>query len=373
MKRFFALLFSLCLIFNLSFDCAAQPIFSITAQCCVLIDAASGCVIYEKNAYKRASMASTTKIMTALILSEQPDLEKEITVTDSMVRVEGSSMGLLEGDKVKYIDLLYGLLLASGNDAANAVAISLGGSLENFAEMMNDRAAQIGMSGTRFVTPSGLDDENHYSTAYDMALLSCVAMDNELFASVCSSKKAVLEFGNPPYKRTITNHNKLLKLYDGCIGVKTGFTKKSGRCLVSCAQKGDKRVICVTLNAPDDWNDHVKLLDFGFSKLETRSVSMPYINPVKIIGGERTHCEVMISDTDISTLPENFNSINFSVSIEPSLIAPVNRGDAVGTVTVKIKDKSVKNITVYAAKTVKSNSIYKKKDFLFWLRQILSY
>ncbi len=368
----FSLITSLVLAVLFSFSALAQPDLSVSAKHCVLVDAASGSVLFEKNAYQKASMASTTKIMTALILCEQPDLNKEIIVTDSMVRVEGSSMGLLKGDKVKYIDLLYGLMLASGNDAANAVAISLGGSIENFAEMMNDRAAQIGMSCTNFVTPSGLDDAKHYTTAYDMAHLTCAAMDNELFASVCSKEKATLEFGNPPYKRTIRNHNKLLSMYDDCVGVKTGFTKKSGRCLVSSAKQGGKSVICVTLNAPDDWNDHIKLLDYGLKQIVTKNIESPDINPLKVIGGDEAWCKVSASNTSVSTTPENFNNINFTFQLEQNLIAPINKGDVVGTVFVKIKDRTVKKLDVYTTQAIASNVDSNIKDFLFWFRQILS-
>ena len=234
----------------------------LSAECSVLIDATSGSVIYGKNEHNRATMASTTKIMTALILCELADLNEEITITDEMVRVEGSSMGLRSGDRAHYKDLLYGLILASGNDAANAIALSIGGSFDNFAKLMNDRAKQIGMSNTNFVTPSGLDDENHYSTAYDMAIIMAYAMKNDYFAEIVSQKEYQIESRSGI--TYLKNHNKLLWQYPYCIGGKTGYTKEAGRCLVTCSQKDEKTVVCVTLDYPNDWEYHINSSEHAF-------------------------------------------------------------------------------------------------------------
>ena len=185
---------------------------SVSAGGAVIINGQSGEILWEQNCRKELSMASTTKIMTALLLCESGELDREITVTEEMVTVEGSSMGLLPGDKVTYRGLLYGMMLASGNDAANTVAIALGGDAATFSEMMNAKAAEIGMKNTNFVTPSGLDSASHYSTAYDMALLARYALENADFREACSSQYATLFYGNPPYRRTLKNHNKLLGL-----------------------------------------------------------------------------------------------------------------------------------------------------------------
>ena len=196
----------------------------VSAKAAVVICGDTGEVLFSKSHNERLPMASTTKIMTGLLLCEYGNLDREITVTAEMVRVEGSSMGLLVGDKVTLHDLLYGLMLASGNDAANTIAIVVAGSIGDFAELMNRKAKEIGLKDTNFVTPSGLDDENHYTSAYDLAMLTKYAMQNEDFAKAVGSKSAVLNYGNPPYRRTLINHNKLLKSVDGCVGVKTGFT-----------------------------------------------------------------------------------------------------------------------------------------------------
>jgi len=237
---------------------------STSASSAILINADTLSVLYAKNADEKRSMASTTKIMTALLLSEANTPQKTVTVTKEMAYVEGTNMGLKVGDTVTYNALLYGLLLSSGNDAANTVALSLSKSFSDFAVLMNKRAEQIGMKNTSFVTPSGLDDENHYSTAFDMALLAATALKNPQFAKAAATKEITIDIDNKGTMRTFSNHNKMLRLYDGAIGVKTGFTKKSGRCLVSAAKKDNVTLIAVTLNAPNDWEDHKKMLDYGF-------------------------------------------------------------------------------------------------------------
>ena len=210
---------------------------TLHARAWVLMDADSGRILAGKDADTAYPMASTTKIMTSLLAAQSGKLHDEITVSKEMILVEGTSMGLLPGDSVSLYELIYGMLLPSGNDAANVTAYYLGGNVENFVKKMNAKAKEIGMENTNFVTPSGLDDEMHYSTAYDMALLGRYAVGDPVFRSVCSSKKASLSYGNPPYKRTLYNHNRLLESYKYALGIKTGFTKKSGRCLVSYAEK----------------------------------------------------------------------------------------------------------------------------------------
>jgi len=361
------------LVICLSSNARSVANVDVSAQYAVLVDATSGSVIFGKNEHQRASMASTTKIMTALILCENANLDEEITVTDAMVRVEGSSMGLLEGDKVHYRDLLYGLLLASGNDAANAVALSLGGSFEGFAKLMNERAKQIGMNNTNFVTPSGLDDENHYSTAYDMALLACEAVKNADFAAACASESARLEYGNPPYWRTLRNHNKLLRIYENCVGIKTGFTKKSGRCLVSCAKNGSKKVIAVTLNASDDWNDHIKLLDFGINSLETRIINHSDNLPkIKVIGGNERQMAIYMDDIELSMIPSDFDRIKFTVETTDLIFSPVKKGAVIGKIILTVDGKEVARVNCFAAADVELSVNEIDKNVKYWFRRLMS-
>lgn len=260
----------LCVSFLITINPLSASAYNTSAKAAIVIDGTTGEILYSQNCDARLPMASTTKIMTALLLCELGgDLTQTVVTTREMVTVEGSSMGLQVGDTVSYHDLLYGMMLASGNDAANTTAVAIGGSVNKFVAIMNERAKKMGLTNTHFVTPSGLDAEGHYTTAYELAIITKEALKNEKFARAVATAKARLCYGNPPYNRTLTNHNKLLKMYDDVVGVKTGFTKKSGRCLVSAAKKDGKLVIAVTLNDGNDWQDHRHLLDLGLSLIHT--------------------------------------------------------------------------------------------------------
>ncbi len=241
----------------------------ISAQSAILFDPQTNEVLFEKNSNQQMSMASTTKILTALIcveyLIENPD--ELVTITEEMVLVEGSSMGLASGDEILLSDLIFGMLFPSGNDAANSVAIHLGGDLPSFAKIMNSRAKEIGMISSSFVTPSGLDDELHFTTAYDMALLMATALKNEIFMTFFTMSEKTITYNDGEKVITLHNENKLLSLYENAIGGKTGYTKKSGRCLVTVSSLYDYELICVTLNSSDDWNDHITLFNLGFTGL----------------------------------------------------------------------------------------------------------
>ncbi|MBQ1282134.1 MAG: D-alanyl-D-alanine carboxypeptidase [Oscillospiraceae bacterium] len=243
---------------------SAHPLLS--AEKAILMDADTGRVIAEKNADSRALIASTTKIMTALLICECCDLNAEVCVPQEAVGIEGSSMYLAEGECLCIEELLYGLMLVSGNDAAVALAIACDGSEEAFVARMNARAASLGLSETAYGNPHGLDHENNYSTARDLAKLTAVAIKNEDFRRIASCES--ISFG----ARSMQNHNKLLRTYDGAIGVKTGYTKAAGRILVSAAERGGRTLVAVTLNDPDDWNDHTALLDHGFSRYKKETL-----------------------------------------------------------------------------------------------------
>lgn len=374
MKKAISLVLCLSLLAACAFSAAAEPDYSepsVSAACAVVIEPTSGRVLFAKNADKRASMASTTKIMTALLLCENCDLQSTATVTAEMVAVEGTSMGLQAGDTVHYRDLLYGMLLASGNDAANAAAILIAGSLKDFARLMNARAKQLGMSSTNFVTPSGLDDENHYTTAADMAKLAAAAMCNSAFAEAAGSTSAQLEYGSPPYKRTLTNHNKLLRLYDGCNGVKTGFTKKSGRCLVSSAERGGKRVIAVTLNAPDDWNDHKYLLDFGFSQLSDREFLPPKLPKLRVAGGTNKRVPLTSESVTLHMAQADLDRIQTQLELPPCVFAPVKKGEKVGCVRYLLGGKTAAEVEITAASDMPSETYVSEKGAAFWFKKII--
>lgn len=311
--------------------------YNTSAKAAVVIDGYTGEILYSQNCDARLPMASTTKIMTALLLCELGgDLTKEIVTTRQMVTVEGSSMGLEVGDTVSYHDLLYGMMLSSGNDAANTTAIAIAGSVDDFVQIMNERAAKMGLVDTHFVTPSGLDADGHYTTAYELALITKEALQNEQFANAASAKTARLCYGNPPYNRTLTNHNKLLKMYDDVVGVKTGYTQKSGRCLVSASRKDGKLVIAVTLNDGNDWQDHRALLDLGLSLIESKvfSPNKPK-QKIPLTNGEQL--SVAVPSITLS-VTEN-TKVNYLIKLPQFLYAPVKSGQQVGSVIYYCNDK----------------------------------
>lgn len=305
---------------------AAAP--DLSAKRAALINADTGELIYGKNEHERTSMASTTKIMTSLLALESGKQNDVVTASEQAVRVEGTSIGLRAGDQITLKTLVCGMLLESGNDAANVTAEYLAGSSAAFAAMMNKRAAEIGMQDTHFVTPSGLDDEEHYSTAYDMALLGACAIQNRAFVQICSARSMRVSYGTPEAARTFTNHNRMLADYEGAIGIKTGFTKKSGRCLVTAARRNGVTLVAVTLNDPDDWRDHAALLDYGFEQVHTAPADLDFSTiSVPVSGGVAAN--VAVYSPQELFLPVEQGAERF-IFIEKFLYAPVQKDDIIG-------------------------------------------
>ncbi len=260
----FPLLFSL--FFSPIKASAKRDFQQVSARCAVLYEANSRTFLYEKNADEKRGMASTTKIATALVVIESNRLDELVTITKEMTGVEGSSLYLKEGEELTVKELLFGLMLRSANDAAVALSIHLYGSVDAFVLKMNELCERIGLVNTHFTNPHGLDDEEHYTTARELALLSAYAEEYPIFREVVSTKKTSI--GKGENRRLLVNHNKMLTMYEGVGGVKTGFTKKCGRTLVTSLYKGSSHLVCVTLNAPNDWNDHKTLLSFGENALK---------------------------------------------------------------------------------------------------------
>lgn len=339
-NRAAALGLSLCLVGALCpVARAAGP--EVSAQSAVVLTADTGAVLFEKDGHTPRPVASTTKIMTALLALEaaQEQGDPLVDITQEMVAVEGSSMGLQAGDSISLTGLAAGMLLASGNDAANAAALYLDGSLESFAARMNQRAAALGMEDTHFVTPSGLDGEDaqglgHLSTAYDMALLARAALEDQAFRQLCSSPSLAVEFAEPVKRVTYTNHNKLLTQYQGCVGVKTGFTKEAGRCLVSAAERDGALLIAVTLNAPNDWQDHTALLDYGFSQVEPYQLAGGDVRlTVPVVGSPVEAVSLRGSNGGEVTLPLGQGAqVERVVHAPKFLYAPVEAGEQVGEI-----------------------------------------
>ncbi len=366
MKRIICIIVAFCLaVLPLSVSALGT-----SARSAILINGDTGEVIFEHNPDLILPMASTTKIMTALLLCENGQLHREITVTAEMLRVEGSSMGLLAGDRVTLHDLLYGLMLASGNDAANTVAYVLGGTVDGFVKMMNSKAYELGLENTHFDTPSGLDGEDHRTTARDLALLTRYAMQNESFAAAASAKSATLCYGNPPYKRTLTNHNKLLRSFDGAVGVKTGFTKKAGRCLVSAARRDGKYVIAVTLNDPDDWKDHKNMLEYGLNAVKITQISpekTEYTLPV--IGGESDSVTVNIKELTVSTVKDS--DFSYTINLPSFVYAPITRNEEIGSIIYKNENTVIKELPLYAQSEIAARAV--KKSALTAIKENVKY
>lgn len=329
----------------------------------VLMDKNSGRVFYELNMEERLPMASTTKIMTALIALEEEKIDDYFTVESSAIKVEGSSMGLVEGDKATLRILAMGMLLSSGNDAANAAAVNISGSAEKFAKLMNKRAKEMGLFNTSFETPSGLDGKNHYSTAFDMAILAKNALQNPDFAEICGAESIRTEFGNPPYPRLLLNHNRLLSEFEGATGVKTGFTKKAGRCLVSSAERNGVSLICVTLGCPDDWNFHKSLYNEFFGKLE--AVSLEEKVPEKkihVCGGDSEEVLLLPGPCSAAFFEEEKEKTETVICVPEFVFAPIEKGEVLGKAIFRLDGKTIAETPLVAEKEI---GIIRKEENIF--------
>lgn len=360
MKKITALILSVVLVFagvKSDIFAYAEDAPSISAKSAVVISADTGEIVYSHNAQEKLPMASTTKIMTTLLCIESGNLEEEFVVDSEAIKVEGSSMGLVEGDIVTKYALCCGMLLPSGNDAANATAVKLAGSIENFAVMMNERAEEIGMSKSFFVTPSGLDGTGHGSTAYDMALLAREALQNEIFRDICSQESIQVKFGNPPYERWLKNTNKLLTMCEGVYGVKTGFTDEAGRCLVSACERDGKELICVTLNDKNDWNDHISLYDYGFSKVNLCEYEITDEITVSLAGGYQDKIKLYCEEKPVICTVGESERIHHKVKVSPFIYAPISEGEQCGELTIMFENREIDTIPLFSAE---SSDIYVK-------------
>lgn len=350
--------------------CCVTPVFSLglSAHSAILMDGDTGQVLYEKNPDETGLIASTTKIMTALVALEQGDLQTVVTIPQEAVGVEGSSMYLKAGEQRTLEELLYGLMLSSGNDAAVAVAVEISGNVADFVELMNQKAEVLGLHQTHFANPNGLDSQENYSTARELGILAGEAMKNPEFRHIVSTKSYQCE------GHDLRNHNKLLWQYPGALGVKTGFTKKAGRILVGAAEQKGRTLVSVTLNAPDDWSDHKAMLDYGFSMYQEQVFlsKEKSLGCLPVISGAENSVE-LISGESISgwSLPEE--EIEIALNVPPFLYAPVEAGTEIGTAEVFLAGRSLGKVSVLTARqipqAVEEPGIFERiKDYLagFW-------
>lgn len=331
---------------------------AISAERAILLDAQTGRVLYEKNADQRSLIASTTKIMTALIVAEQCNVLDRMRIPKEAVGIEGSSMYLREGEILTIQDLLYGLMLQSGNDAAVALAIYCAGTVEGFSEIMNDKAHRLGLHNTHFSNPHGLDSPNHYSTSKDMAKLAAYAMKNPIFSQTVRTKTVYVA------GRYLRNHNKLLWLQEGADGVKTGYTKAAGRILVSSAVEQDRRLIAVTMNAPNDWQDHMQLFNMGFDKFTLQRLFSKgdYIATVDVVGGVQ-RCVDILSAEDFDYAITESENVSIMLPGAGFTYAPTVKGQDAGFVYVCVDGHAVSKMAVKYAETVEQNE---KVNESFW-------
>lgn len=331
----------------------------VSARAFALYEPVTGTFIKSQNADLHLPMASTTKIMTGLIAIENCSLDEIVEIPKEAVGIEGSSIYLREGDRISVCDLLYSLLLQSANDAATALALKISGDIASFSELMNSRAADMGLTDTHFDNPHGLDSESHYTTAHDLAIIAAEALKNPTFRSITSTYKH--SFTISDNQRTVVNHNKLLKSYDGAIGVKTGFTRTSGRCLVSAAERDGLSLIAVTLDAPNDWSDHTKMLNLGFSAYTADNPDdlTDTTFTIPVIGSDAGKITAVIKNIDEIHLirPKDEPLHKAYVDIKQYVIAPIKPGDKVGEVVFKLDD------TVVARADIIATSRASKKNY----------
>lgn len=313
----------------------ADEDMELSAQSAILICADTGDVLFEKNADERMLIASTTKIMTAIVVIESLDLDSPVEIRPEWCGAEGSSMYLEAGQHYTVRQLLMGLMLASGNDAAIALACCTAGDVQSFAELMNQKASELGMINSSFKNPNGLDEEDHYSSARDMALLAAYCMDNEDFSSIVSQKSFTVG------ELTFVNHNKLLWNYEGCVGVKTGYTLAAGRTLVSCAKRDGMRLVCVSLNAPDDWNDHTKLLDWGFESFSLTRISADNFSASIPIISAKQPLGCIAPQNDITVLSESDSVVSARLEIPRFAYAGIFEGEKAGEIKVYVDGELV--------------------------------
>lgn len=340
------------------------PVLGYSAKSYALVEMKTGRVLASQNADLRMPMASTTKIMTGLIACESGRFDTVFTVPEEAIKVEGSSMGLQAGEKITLRDLTYGLLLESGNDAANTIAYCLEGSIPKFAEKMNERAEKLGLENTHFVNPSGLDNIEHYTTSLDLARLGAYAMQNKDFAKIVSTYKAKITYNGAQNGRTLCNHNELLKMYEGAIGIKTGFTKKSGRCLVSCAQRDGITLIAATLKCPDDWNVHKTLLDYGFGQLKSCKLftSAPQIS-AQIVGGTVNSVKCTYStDLNAGLKSDEMSRVKMQINMRKFYYAPVKANQKMGEIVFTLDGGVLAKTDIIANE---SAGFYKREPNIF--------
>ena len=356
-------------IFTVSNVFAVNEI-TVSAKGAVLLEASTNTVLYSKNADARLPMASTTKVMTALIAIENGNLDEIVVTDDAAYGIEGSSIYLEKNEKISLRDLLYGLMLRSGNDAAVAIACHIGGSIEGFAKLMNEKASELGLKNTNFITPNGLHDEQHYTSAYDLAIIEKKKKKNETFKEIVSTR--YYEAKKKKKKRTMQNKNKILWEFDGGNGIKTGYTKAAGKCLVFSADRDGMQLIGVVLNCPDMFPDAEKILDYGFENYQMQKVLSKGDTVARILVEHGDKNMLAISPKNDIIVPVRKDEglkLNTSVKIEPDLEAPINSDTVLGEVEFYDGDRIMLSCPLYSMESI--NKI-EERNFGYYFKGLIS-
>ena len=351
----FALFFGPLLLYNGSG--LAENAGDGSPRSAILIEAKTGRVLYERNAHEPLPMASTTKIMTALVALENGNLNEPVTTGRNAFGVPGTSIYLSLGEQLPLIDMLYGLMLASGNDAAVAIAEHIGGDVDGFCKMMNERAEDIGCENTVFATPHGLPADNHHTTARDLALIAREAMQNPTFREIVSTQRASIPWAERDYDRILNNKNKLLSEYPGAIGVKTGYTKAAGRCLVFAAERDGLELIGVVLNCPNWFQEAEAILDRGFENWQMVSLLSKgeTVRTIPVTNGVRASVRVVASD-DVSAPVRVDAWPDLLIDLPETLDAGIKQGQAIGTARLRDAGQTLITVPLVAAESVPERS-----------------
>lgn len=359
MRKNFTVFFFVCLLLQAGLVLAVDSPH-ITARSAILMDQFTSRILFSKNAHEQLPMASTTKIMTAILAIESGRMEESVTVSEYASLVEGSAVDLEAGEEKTVEELVYALMLRSGNDAATAIAEHLGGSVEKFAEKMTRRARDLGAAQTSFLNPHGLHQEEHYSTAYDLALIAAHAMSLSQFREIITQREKRISWTGRPYERVLRNQNKLLQMYETANGIKTGWTSLAGRCFVGAAAREGWQLVTVVLNAPQMWEDTIKLLDFGYAyyRWETVVEQGRQLKTVAVRGGREDR--VVLQSGEGLGLPLKENEaelLRFHFNVPEVLRAPLQTGETVGSLQIYFGSQQVGEVPLVVASEVKRKGL----------------
>ncbi len=365
MKRFSLWFFLLTFIFSIFFSgTASAQQMQVSAEAAVLLDWNSGRILYAKNPHLQKPMASTTKIMTAILALEKGNLQEETVTSARAAAVGGSSIWLEEGERKTLEELLYGLMLRSGNDAAAAIAEQISGNLESFAEAMTQRAGELGARNTSFRNPHGLHHPEHYTTAYDLAVIAAHAMGIKEFQKITAAPQVTISWPGHPWDRHLYNQNKLLELYPGAEGIKTGWTTPAGRCFAGSAMRDGRRLIVIVLNAPQMWEDTTALFDYGFDCFSSHLLvkADQYLKSIAVVEGVSGKVEALAGSSFYYPLAneEEAKKITYRFHVQEPLKAPIREDERIGELEVYYDGDLVGVVDLLAGSGIKKISIWGK-------------